>query len=475
MKILKSSGIIFLTLLFLASCQKEKSLEDGGISAVGSWQFTEGSTLYTGNVDSAVISTSGVTKTLTIRGATANQAQKFSIILSSATTFAVGSYKASLSQAEFRYFTQAKTIFQGDLLTGEFVVDITSLANNTIEGNFSGSAVDSLGNPVQILLGKFKSAINPGSGGGGGGTEATGALNSSGTACANIVPNGTYTQGVALGSSNTVQVEVNVATAGNYTIATNTVNGVSFSGTGNFTTTGVQNVILTGTGTPIDSALFTYSVSFKSSTCDFQIRYLPGTTPPPPPVGDYFPTTPGSFWVYEYSDMTTQDSVLTSVNNNMTVINGNTYTIFLTDAIPASGVSDTTNYRKANGEYFEALDIYKYFEIDAPVTVEYSFLKDNVPAGTKYKSPEYTAQVSGVPITGYIETTILDKAATADVNGTTYNDVIKVKNEYFITLVAGFPAVSQWVEERWYARGIGLIYLNSDAGQTLTIKRYQVN
>lgn len=474
MKILKSSGIIFLTLLFFASCQKEKSLEDGGISAVGSWQFTEGSTLYTGNVDSAVISTSGVTKTLTIRGATANQAQKFSIILSSATTFAVGSYKASLSQAEFRYFTQAKTIFQGDLLTGEFVVDITSLANNTIEGNFSGSAVDSLGNPVQILLGKFKSAINPGSGGGGG-TEATGALNSSGTACANIVPNGIYTQGVALGSSNTVQVEVNVATAGSYTIATNTVNGVSFSGTGNFTTTGVQNVILTGTGTPIDSALFTYSVSFKSSTCDFQIRYLPGTTPPPPPVGDYFPTTPGSFWVYEYSDMTTQDSVLTSVTNNMPVINGQTYSMFLTDAIPASGVSDTTTYRKTGGEYFQALDIQKYFEVDAPVTVEYTFLKDNVPVGTTYQSSQYSAQYSGVPITGYIETTILDKAPTADVGGATYNDVIKVKNEYFITLVAGLPPVSQLSEERWFAKGIGLIFLNSDLGETLTIKRYQIN
>jgi hypothetical protein len=471
MKILKSPGIIFLAFLFFASCQKEISLEDGGISTVGSWQFTEGSTLYTGNVDSAVISTAGVTKTLAIRGATANQAQKFSIVLSSATSFAVGSYKASLSQAEFRYFTPAKTIFQGDFLTGEFVVDITSLANNTIEGTFSGQAKDSSGTPVQILLGKFKSAIDLG---GGGVSEATGTLNSSGTACAPIALNGVYTQGVALGSSNTIQVEVNVATAGSYTIATNTVNGVSFSGTGNFTATGIQNLILTGTGTPIDSALFTYSLSFKTSTCDFQVRYLPGT-PPPPPVGDYFPTTAGSFWIYNYSDISTQDSVLTSVNPYTPVINGQTYTTFLVDAIPASGNSDTMNYRKAGGEYFEALNLYKYFEIDAPVTVEYTFLKDNVPAGTTYQSPQYSAQYSGVPITGYIETTILDKAATADVGGNTYSDVIKVKNEYFITLIEGFPAVSQLVEERWYARDIGLIYLNSDAGQTLTIKRYQVN
>ncbi|MEO7802760.1 MAG: hypothetical protein ABIR81_12205 [Ginsengibacter sp.] len=474
MKILKSPGLIFFAILFLISCQKELSLEDGGgISGAGSWQFTEAGTLYTGNVDSAVLSTTGVAKTLSIIGVAANQAEKFSIVLSSVTDFAVGSYSASLSQAEFRYFTQAKTIFQGDFLSGEFVVDITSLANNTIEGTFSGIAKDSTGTEAQILLGKFKSAINLGTGGGA--IEATGVLNSNGTACAPIQVDGVYTQGIALTGTNTIQVEVNVATTGTYAIATNTVNGVSFSATGSFSETGVQNVTLTGTGIPTDSSQFNYSLSFKTSTCDFQVSYLPGTPPPPPPVGDYFPTTPGSFWVYDYSDGTTQDSILTSVNNNMPVINGNTYISFLADAIPANGVSDTMNYRKANGEYFEALNVFKYFEIDAPVTVEYIFLKDNVPAGTIYKSTEYSAQYNGVPITGYIESTILDKAATADVGGQTYSDVIKVKNEYFVTLVAGFPAVSQYIEERWYAKGVGLIYLESDAGQTLILKRSQVN
>lgn len=471
MKILKALGITFLAILFLASCQKEKSIEDGGIAAVGSWQFTESGTLYTGNVDEAVLSTAGVTKTLTITGATSNQAQQFSIILSSTTSFAPGSYKASLSQAEFKYFTQAKTIFEGDFLTGEFIVTITSLANNAIAGTFSGQAKDSTGTPVQILSGTFTSSINLG----GGTTEATGILNSSGTACAPISSSGTYTQGVALNGTNTIQVEVNVATAGTYSIATNTVNGVSFSSSGTFAATGVQNVTLTGTGTPIDSALFTFAVSFKTSTCNFDVRFSPGTPPPPPPVGDYFPTTANSFWVYNYADNAIRDSLLTSVNPYAPVINGQTYTTFLIDNIPATSSHDTLNYRKANGDYFEALNLYNLFEIDEPVTVEYTFLKDNVPAGTKYKSPDFSAKVAGIPITGYIETTILDKASTADVSGQTYTDVIKVRNEYFITLVAGFPAESYGAEERWYAKGIGLIYLDSDAGQTLSIKRYQVN
>ncbi len=470
MKILKTLSLTFLTILFLAACQKEKSIEDGGISAVGSWQFTESGKLYTGNVDSAVLSNAGVTKTLKIRGATANRAQKFSIVLSSATNFAPGAYLASLSQAEFRYFTQAKTIFQGDLLTGELIVTITSLANNKIEGTFSGQAKDSAGNIVQILLGKFTSSINLGSGT----TVATGTLNATGTTCAPIQVSGTYTQGIALAGTNTVQVQVNVATAGTYSITTNTVNGVKFSASGSFTTTGVQNVILAGSGTPVDSAQFTYSVAFTSSTCDFQVRYLPGT-PPPPPVGDYFPTTANSFWVYDYSDFQSQDTVMATVNSFAPVINGQTYTTFLEDLIPPTGSNDSFYYRKAGGNYFEALDLYKYFQIiDEPVVIEYTFLKDNVPAGTKYQSAPFSVKISGIPVTGYIENTIVDKAATADVGGLTYNDVIKVKTEFFLTLLAGFPAVSQGFQERWYAKGIGLIYLDSN-GQTLSLKRSQVN
>ncbi|HLG40431.1 MAG TPA: hypothetical protein VI461_12215, partial [Chitinophagaceae bacterium] len=61
---------------------------------------------------------------------------------------------------------------------------------------------------------------------------------------------GTYGLGVTLTSSNTVVVEVNVTTAGVYTISTNTVGGMTFSSTGNFTTTGIQNVTLDGSGIP---------------------------------------------------------------------------------------------------------------------------------------------------------------------------------------------------------------------------------
>ena len=68
---------------------------------------------------------------------------------------------------------------------------------------------------------------------------------------------GTYTTGIPLNNSNTVSVRVHVVTHGNFTIATNTVNGMTFSYTGNFTSIGSQDVILEGSGTPVARGKYT--------------------------------------------------------------------------------------------------------------------------------------------------------------------------------------------------------------------------
>src|SRR5690349_203381 len=58
--------------------------------------------------------------------------------------------------------------------------------------------------------------------------------------------NGAYVVGVALGTSNSIQVQVNVTKAGSYTIYTDTVNGMWFRVTGVFTTTGLTTIQLKG-------------------------------------------------------------------------------------------------------------------------------------------------------------------------------------------------------------------------------------
>ena len=69
------------------------------------------------------------------------------------------------------------------------------------------------------------------------GTTAEGSLQKDGVgSCMPKTINGTYVAGTALSSTNTMDVTVNVAAVGAYTVYTNTVNGYSFKSTGNFST-----------------------------------------------------------------------------------------------------------------------------------------------------------------------------------------------------------------------------------------------
>jgi hypothetical protein len=70
-------------------------------------------------------------------------------------------------------------------------------------------------------------------------------------ACSLATIAGYYASGTVLDETNTVTVQVNVSKLGAYTISTNSVNGYNFEATGSFTTTGVQNIKLTGSGTPV--------------------------------------------------------------------------------------------------------------------------------------------------------------------------------------------------------------------------------
>ena len=84
---------------------------------------------------------------------------------------------------------------------------------------------------------------------------------------------------MALTGANTVEVMVNVTSIGSYSINTDTVDGISFSQSGNFTVTGIQKVILKGSGTPSTPNIFTFSPGTGTSGCTFTLTVL---TPGPP-------------------------------------------------------------------------------------------------------------------------------------------------------------------------------------------------
>jgi trimeric autotransporter adhesin len=92
-------------------------------------------------------------------------------------------------------------------------------------------------------------------------STATGAID-----CNNSVVQGTYRQGEALNSSNTITLTINFSTTGTYNIST-TSNGMTFAGTGTVSTTGAQSIVLTGSGTPLAAGANAIPVSFNSSSC----------------------------------------------------------------------------------------------------------------------------------------------------------------------------------------------------------------
>ncbi len=269
MKTFRSAFYVLLFALTLYGCQKEYSVENGNLKLpTGSWEFKNAGAQYIGDMDTAYIIASGNTKELRLNGTSLDGTQKFRLHLF-ADTFKVGTYKASLFQSSFTYTSNA-TLFDANQLVGEFIVNVTSYGNNVIAGNFSGTALDSSNKPVQLTEGKFTSTINISGTSGG---ASSGVLGDSSGTCKPAVLSGAYFTGVALTSSNTVQLQVTVAVPGTYNISTNTVNGVSFSKSGTFTSVGVQSVVLTGSGTPTNSGNSDFAVTYGNNQCNFTVNF----------------------------------------------------------------------------------------------------------------------------------------------------------------------------------------------------------
>ena len=325
MRLVKISFLLLILVAFVWSCQKEYSLEGSTVKLpAGTWQFNDSNKLFQGNMDTAYIDTSNSTKLLNLLGTSLTGTGFFSMQLRSSDSFKVGTYTASLGQSEFMYFNASRNIYLSDQFTGDIIVSITAIGNNKISGTFIGISLDSLGALKPITLGKFTSKIKL-AGSAASGT-ATGTLGATAGVCTAATTAGTYTQGTALNASNTVQIQVNVATIGTYAISTNTVNGVTFSKTGSFTTTGVQSLTLTGSGTPVNSGAQTYTITFGTSNCTFAITYTSAIGAATGTLGG----TPGACTPITLAGVYTQGVLLTAGNTvtiQVTVNTLGTYTI----------------------------------------------------------------------------------------------------------------------------------------------------
>jgi len=164
---------------------------------------------------------------------------------------------------------------------------------------------------------------------GAGTPAATFNISGSPNACTGATIGGTYTEGVALLPANTLTIEVNVATVGTYTIsaAATPANGFSFTGTGVFTTPGVQNVTLTGSGKPTTAGVSTFSVTNITNSCTYPITVLPAS---PTAATFSFDGGTGTCTNFLIAGVYTAGVATNSSNTvtlNVTVLTPGTYTI----------------------------------------------------------------------------------------------------------------------------------------------------
>lgn len=292
---------------------------------------------------------------------------------------------------------------------------------------------------------------------GGSGGTAVYALQGAPNNCNPGSTQGTYSAGVATNSSNTATINVDVTTVGTYSIVTTAVNGVTFTGSGTFSGTGAQAVVLNASGTPTAEGSFTVAVTVGSSTCSFPLTVVAG-------VIDYFPRTTNSNWSYQFN-ADPLDTVFQNVISQTQSALGNTYNIFMFN--DGSGTDTMGYYRKASSDYYQYMDVGFFFGLDQDVWGEYIFLKDNVGAGTSWTSGVFTGTYTDtvanttVPISVRFKETIQQKDVAVAVQGTTYQNTIVVLEEYEYSFDNGATwSPLPFSSTNYYARNVGLIKLD---------------
>jgi hypothetical protein len=394
-------------------------------------------------------------------GAVVNGGYATGIPLSSSNTVslnvnvtAVGSYNIS-------------TTYQGMTFQKAGVFSITGPQIVVLDG--TGTPTTAGANTVPVTAGSSTCSfvVNVGSPG-------AGTLGGAPGACTPANVYGVYMEGTLLNVTDSVQVQVNVTTAGVCSITTNTVDGFSFSFTGNLSA-GTQTIALTGSGTPVTTGAQVFTVTFGTSTCTFTVTVVPM---------DYYPRTANSNWSYEIDD-DPLDSLYRNVITPTHTANSNTYNIFLQDDGITPPPDSSGYFRKSAGDYFEWFNAGTFFVFDNPILwSEYIFLKDNAAAGTIWKSNAFRGTITVPPAPSQavalrFSYKILQKdvpvSFTTSSGIMNFTNVIVVEEKYEIEVTPGVWQDLTTVNgygKSYYARGVGLIKYES-FGPTGTLDSQQ--
>jgi hypothetical protein len=241
---------LMLIVFLVSSCQKEVSYENAA-KAGGTAKYSFD--LGTGSCADAIVSGSFTT------GIAATPANTVTLAVN---VDSIGTYIISTSKVNGVSFSGSGSFTN----TGVQTITLTASGIPKTTGTFDFT-------PAANAC-TFSITVAPNNTGGGGSGAAVFSFNGGTSACTGAAVSGVYTVGTATTTANKVVLNIKVDQAGSYTISTNTVNGIKFAGTGSFTTTGVQTVTLTASGTPAAAGSFSFTPG--SNACSFNVTVVAG-------------------------------------------------------------------------------------------------------------------------------------------------------------------------------------------------------
>ena len=253
------SFALFFLLIGIFSCKKEESLENSKIgTSSGSLQANATNECLPKTLQGAYVAGVSLANT--------------NFIEVDIDVAAVGSYFITTDTLNGYYFSGSGEFSN----TGINTVRLAGKGKPLASGNdFFTVSFDATSCNISV-------AVLPATAGG----PAAFTLQTSGTTCMDAAVTGNYTKGVVLNSTNKVNIKVNVTIIGSYSITTVATNGMTFSASGSFTTTGIQTVALTGAGTPVNSGAISVPLTVGPTTCSFTVN-VASTPTNPPPAGTY--------------------------------------------------------------------------------------------------------------------------------------------------------------------------------------------
>lgn len=251
MKLLKTYLTVFLIGFLFASCQKELNFD------------------LTGQSEGSLKSDATTNECLPM---TVNGVYKVNTAMNTDNYIEV-----QVNVAVVGIYTIKSDTLNGISFSGSGVFETTGI--HTVRLNATGTPASegvtsftiSYNNTICIVDVEFQPEI--------GNLNAEYTLGGAGGSCTGVVLSGGYVTGVALGASNTITINVNVTSPGAYNISTNTVNGVSFSATGNLGVSGNASITLTGSGTPTDPGAYYFTINTGSQTCTFSVTFTSPVNP----------------------------------------------------------------------------------------------------------------------------------------------------------------------------------------------------